>query len=178
MGNLPSRNAAMATISTAHAAKTTSRSSTPHCHTKSALLKNFQAIPNSKIPRTILRCSIQLPDRPWERRIKVGKRPMRMNGSAKTVENTNIPRIGRNHSPRAAANNNVPTNWIVQVKAVKVKATPIRKMPAKPPVFLEKESSRLINAGGRLKSRKPIKLTANSTKRTPTAKFNHGLEAS
>ena len=101
-----------------------------------------------------------------------------MNGNAKTVENTNIPRIGRNHSPRAAANSSVPTNWIVQVKAVKVKATPIRKMPAKPPVFLEKESSRLISAGGRLKSRKPIKLTANNTKRTPTAKFNHGLEAS
>ena len=126
----------------AQALRTKSRSSMPHCQTRSVLLKNLNAAASSSRPRMILSCCIQSPDLDLNLDIRWGNRPSRKNGNAKTVANTSIPKSGQNHCPSAAAIISVPTNWTVQVKEVRVNAKPIAITPSGPPIFRDRWSAR------------------------------------
>ena len=79
-------------------AKTTCFVNIPHCHTRSALLINFMAAPNSKNPMVTFTEFSHPPDlgnlaRYW------GKSARKKNGNANAVENTTMPKTGQKNAP-------------------------------------------------------------------------------
>ena len=96
------------------------------------MLTNLSAAISSSRPSTTLSCTNQLPLRPRRLTTYLGNSASRKNGVANTVEKASMPTSGQNTSPWAAATSRVPTNGMVHVNEVAVKAIPISSTPAGP----------------------------------------------
>ena len=68
-----------------------------------------------------------------------GNRAKKMNGKAKALPKTAMPRIGRNNSPPAEVTSKVPTIGPVHEKDTRVSVNAMKKTPRKPP-FLSASS--------------------------------------